>query len=362
MLRWIHAYLVGWPTEQWWVNTFREISWYQTESTDSRTISLTNRTHTFILFNSTSVPGLPRKDCAGSCNSWVRRSEVSAIDVTAKTFFKRLYLVLGLAPIGASSQLSLCSLPSSIYPTTISRFFCNFFPGMTPQFHLYKPLKKKIQCRWIHAYLYRAMSKYISTHFMIQCTQWQLISMLTRFLSRTQHISLSSSTEPLTRSVREGVKKQQGHLYRESEECKCWGNTRAGRCAFCPCQDGFDAPKAALPATHPYHHNRLVDNGLHTDPSQVCVQGWRDLESPWSSTCHFIAESHSALQATTLGQYDLSAWVLLVWNSWQDISLSVRPANLKTPPMMMQSAQSVCQTQPLQWGQHYPALVCFINQ
>jgi len=47
----------------------------------------------------TRVPGLPIRDCKGSCNSSEhRRTTVSAIDVIAKTFFERLYLVPALSP------------------------------------------------------------------------------------------------------------------------------------------------------------------------------------------------------------------------------------------------------------------------
>jgi len=52
--------------------------------------------------------------------------------VPAKTLFERLYLILGLAPIGALSHLSVCSQPSSDYSTTISRFLVQF---CSPYFH-----------------------------------------------------------------------------------------------------------------------------------------------------------------------------------------------------------------------------------
>jgi len=48
----------------------------------------------------TSVPGLPIRDCAGSCNSSVPRcAKVSTIDVIKKTIFERLYLVQGLGTL-----------------------------------------------------------------------------------------------------------------------------------------------------------------------------------------------------------------------------------------------------------------------
>ena len=43
------------------------------------------------------VPGLSIRDCAGSSNNLAQmRPKLSAIDMTGKTFFERLYLVLGL--------------------------------------------------------------------------------------------------------------------------------------------------------------------------------------------------------------------------------------------------------------------------
>ena len=45
------------------------------------------------------VPGHPIGNCAGSSNNLVPRgAKLSAIDVKAKAFFERLYLVLGLSP------------------------------------------------------------------------------------------------------------------------------------------------------------------------------------------------------------------------------------------------------------------------
>ena len=48
----------------------------------------------------TSVPGLPVRDCAESCNSSVPRcAKVSTTDVMDKTIFERLYLVQGLGTL-----------------------------------------------------------------------------------------------------------------------------------------------------------------------------------------------------------------------------------------------------------------------
>jgi len=46
------------------------------------------------------VPGLPVRDCARDCNHRDQSLPImSATNVTAKTFFERLYLVLGLRKI-----------------------------------------------------------------------------------------------------------------------------------------------------------------------------------------------------------------------------------------------------------------------
>jgi len=46
------------------------------------------------------VPGLPIRDCARGCNNHAHMcAQLSAIDVTAKIFFERLYLVLGMHKI-----------------------------------------------------------------------------------------------------------------------------------------------------------------------------------------------------------------------------------------------------------------------
>jgi len=76
------------------------------------------------------VPELPIRDCAGSFNSCVpRRSKVSAMDVTAKTIFESLYLVLGLAPICALSQLSECSHTPPTPGQLFLDFCAIFFPA-----------------------------------------------------------------------------------------------------------------------------------------------------------------------------------------------------------------------------------------
>jgi len=74
-------------------------------------------------------------DCAASPNNrGPRWPELSAIDVTEKAFFERLYSILGLAPIGAPDQLSLYSHTPTAHSTAISQFPCNFFSHVAPLF------------------------------------------------------------------------------------------------------------------------------------------------------------------------------------------------------------------------------------
>jgi len=97
------------------------------------------------------VPGLPNKQnsllqtareaviiSVPRCPRWVQQN------VTAKTFLKCLYLVLGLAPIGALIQLPVCSHPPTVYYVANSRFPCNFFP------------------RWPLIFLVRRFAKYLA--------------------------------------------------------------------------------------------------------------------------------------------------------------------------------------------------------
>ena len=77
----------------------------------------------------TRVPELPIRDCKRSCNNRAQmRAQLSAIDVTAKTFFERLYLVLGLCKIELCVSCPCALTTPTIHYYTISRFLCNFFP------------------------------------------------------------------------------------------------------------------------------------------------------------------------------------------------------------------------------------------
>jgi len=98
-------------------------------------------------------------DYAGNSNNYGPRwPKLNATDMTARTFFERLCLVLGLALICASSQMSVCSYPLTIHSTLISRFLCNFFPWTaflfihgpskgygTQSDHLVNPADKKLR-------------------------------------------------------------------------------------------------------------------------------------------------------------------------------------------------------------------------
>ena len=69
------------------------------------------------------VPGLPIRDCARSCNSSEHmRTTMCATHVTAKTFFERFYLVLGLRQIALWVNCPYAPTTLPIHITTISRF------------------------------------------------------------------------------------------------------------------------------------------------------------------------------------------------------------------------------------------------
>ena len=59
---------------------------------------------------------------------------MSAINVTAKTFFERLYLVLGLQKIAPRVNCPYAPTTPTVHSTTVSRFLCYFFPRMAPHF------------------------------------------------------------------------------------------------------------------------------------------------------------------------------------------------------------------------------------
>jgi len=74
------------------------------------------------------VPGLPMRDCARGYNNRAHtRPQMSAINVTEKTFFERLYLVLGLCKFAPWVNCPYAPTTPAIHCTTISRFLCIFF-------------------------------------------------------------------------------------------------------------------------------------------------------------------------------------------------------------------------------------------
>jgi len=81
------------------------------------------------------VPGLPIRDCARGCNNRGQsRPIMSAIHVTEKTFFVKLYLILGLRKIALCVNCPYALTTLTVHSTSISRFLCNFFPQMASHF------------------------------------------------------------------------------------------------------------------------------------------------------------------------------------------------------------------------------------
>jgi len=80
-----------------------------------------------------TTTGLPIRDCARGCtNRGQWRPMMSAIDVTAKTLFERLYLVLGT--FGPRVNCPYAPTTPTVHSTTISRFLCSFFARMASHF------------------------------------------------------------------------------------------------------------------------------------------------------------------------------------------------------------------------------------
>ena len=75
------------------------------------------------------------RDCAGGFNNCDHtRPQISAIDVTEKISFERLYLIPGIGTFGRWVNCPYTPTTPTVHTTTISRFLCNFFPRMAPQF------------------------------------------------------------------------------------------------------------------------------------------------------------------------------------------------------------------------------------
>jgi len=79
-------------------------------------------------------PGLPIRDCAGSCiNSVPRCTKVSAIHLTAKNILWAFVFGSRTGQIGPW-QLSVCSHTTTVESTTFPRFSCTIFPRLVPHF------------------------------------------------------------------------------------------------------------------------------------------------------------------------------------------------------------------------------------
>jgi len=77
------------------------------------------------------VLGLPIRDCARGCNNRVHmHPQLSAIYLTGKTFFERLFLVSGMGTFGPWVNCPYAPTTPTVHSTTISRFLCIFFPRM----------------------------------------------------------------------------------------------------------------------------------------------------------------------------------------------------------------------------------------
>ena len=85
---------------------------------------------------SVRVPGLPIRDYTRGCNNSVHTcAQMSAMDVTKKIRFERLYLISGMDTFGPWVNCPYAPTTLIVYLTIISRFLCNFFPKMAP--HLF---------------------------------------------------------------------------------------------------------------------------------------------------------------------------------------------------------------------------------
>jgi len=81
------------------------------------------------------VPGLPIRDCARGCNICVdMRAQMSAIDVTNKILFERLYLVSEIHTFAPWVNCPYAPTTLTVHSTTISRFPWIFFSPNGPSF------------------------------------------------------------------------------------------------------------------------------------------------------------------------------------------------------------------------------------
>jgi len=88
-----------------------------------------------LIFHGTMLLGLPIRDCAIGCSNRAQLCpQLSAIDVTAKTFFERLYLDLGLCEIVTWVNCPLCTHNSDHSHYNYFSISLQFFPRMAPHF------------------------------------------------------------------------------------------------------------------------------------------------------------------------------------------------------------------------------------
>ena len=81
--------------------------------------------------HATRVPGLPIRDCAGSSKNLAQMCpKLSAIDMTGKTFFERLYLVPGLGTFGPGVNCPCAPTP----PHFNWQLFLDFYEWMAHHF------------------------------------------------------------------------------------------------------------------------------------------------------------------------------------------------------------------------------------
>jgi len=91
------------------------------------------------------VPGLPIRDCARSCNNREHmRTQLSAINVTEKAFFERLYLVSGLGTFGPGVKCSCAPTP----PPFTQQLFLDFREFFFPEWPLIFLVSTILQFIW----------------------------------------------------------------------------------------------------------------------------------------------------------------------------------------------------------------------
>jgi len=97
--------------------------------------SSTNGAIPYFLVLPGRVPGLPVRDCTGSCSSCAQMcTNLKTMDVIEMTFFERLYLVPGVGTFVLCVNCPYASTTPTHHITASCRFPCNFFPRMAPQF------------------------------------------------------------------------------------------------------------------------------------------------------------------------------------------------------------------------------------